>query len=171
MTENTAADPAAAEVPVPADRVRSAGHYPPERAQYPAITRGAAVGAAVLYGGLAAFQLALALGAPWGRAAYGGFVEQPGIELRVSSGVATVIWSLAALVILRRAGYRVWAPLPDRALPATVWVLAGVTTFAVLPNLISPSALERGIWIPVSLGMAALTFVVAITARRHSRRA
>jgi hypothetical protein len=146
-----------------------AGHNPPERAAYPTVTRVAAVGAAVLFGGLAAFQLALALGAPWGRAAYGGFVEQPGVELRVSSGVATVIWSLAALVILRRAGYRVWAPLPDRALPATVWVLAGVTTFAVLPNLVTPSGLERAIWAPVSVGMAALAFTVAITARRRGR--
>jgi hypothetical protein len=129
-------------------------------------TRIAAVSAATLFGILAAFQLAIALGAPWGRAAYGGYTETPGIELRVSSVVATVIWASAALIVLKRTAHKVWAPLPKRALPVAVWVLGGLTALGTLPNLISQSPLERNIWTPVSIVLAALTFTVAIASRR-----
>ncbi len=129
-------------------------------------TRTFAVTAAVLYGLLVAFQLALVAGAPWGRAAYGGFVEQPGIELRATSAVAVILWSGAALVILKRAGFTVWAPLPRKALPAAVWVLGAVCLLAVVANAATPSDLERAIWLPFAVGMAVATFGVAIAARR-----
>lgn len=132
------------------------------------VTRIAAIGAAALLAALAAFQLALALGAPWGRAAYGGLTDQPGAELRVSSAIATLIWAGAALVVLKRAGFSGWTPLPRRALAAAVWILAGLTTLAVIPNAISPSTLERSIWVPWSIVATALILTVAITARHRA---
>ena len=59
-----------------------------------------AIGLAII----AAFQVALALGVPWGRAAYGGTSATLQPELRVASGVATVVWLLAAAVVLGRGG-------------------------------------------------------------------
>ena len=135
------------------------------------ITRRAAIGAAILYSLIAAFQLALALGAPWGKAAFGGAVEQPGLELRASSVVAIVVWSAAALIVLRRVGFNVWAPLPRKALPVAVWVLFGLSIVSTMLNAITPSALERAIWLPVSLLLTAALAVVAITSRRAERAA
>ena len=122
--------------------------------------------AAVLYLALAAFQLALAAGAPWGRAAYGG--QHPGAvppRLRVSSAVATVVWAGVALVVARRAGVPVWAPLPDAWLPVTVWIVAALGFVAILLNAITPSRIERAIWLPVSVLLFASTLTVALSAR------
>jgi hypothetical protein len=130
------------------------------------ITRTAAIGAAVLFAALATFQLALVLGAPWGQAAYGGLTEHPGVELRVSSAVASLVWASAALVVLKRAGFTIWAPLPRRTLRVAVWVLVGLTTLAVVPNAISPSVLERSIWVPWAVATTALLLTVAISARK-----
>src|SRR5215831_16502432 len=77
------------------------------------ITRGgrragskAAAAAAAGFTGFALFELALALGAPVGRAAFGGTHTYLPAGLRVVSALAAVIWLLAALVFLRRGGYR-----------------------------------------------------------------
>ena len=133
------------------------------------IARRAAIGAAVLYILIAAFQLALAFGAPWGKAAFGGAVAQPGIELRASSVVAVIVWSAAALIVLKRVGLNLWAPLPTRALPVAVWVLFGLSIVSVVLNAITPSALERAIWLPFSLVLTAALAVVAVTSRRAER--
>ena len=135
------------------------------------IARRAAIVAAVLYVLIAAFQLALALGAPWGRAAFGGAVEQPGPELRVSSVIAVIVWSAAALIILKRTGHAVWAPLPAKALPAAVWVLLALSVVSVLLNAITPSALERAIWLPFSIVLTAAIAAVAVSSRRAERAA
>jgi len=53
---------------------------------------------------IAVFQLAIALGAPLGRAAWGGAHVRLPPNLRVASAVAAVIWMVAALLVLDRAG-------------------------------------------------------------------
>ncbi|MBX3098951.1 MAG: hypothetical protein KF761_05170 [Salinibacterium sp.] len=131
------------------------------------VARTCSIAAATLMGGLAVFQAALAAGAPWGEAAFGGAqtILDPG--LRVGAGAAALIWSAAALVVLRRAGHPVWAPLPRRALPVAVWVIAGYSATGVLLNAASPSVLERAIWVPGAFAISALTFAVAIASRRR----
>ena len=78
------------------------------------LVRAAATAAATGMAGVALFQLALALGAPLGRAAWGGtHVGTLPTELRVASGVAVLVWTCAALVVLRRAGLALLAmPMP-----------------------------------------------------------
>lgn len=120
--------------------------------------------AAVLYLALAAFQLALAVGAPWGRAAYGG--QHPAAvptRLRVSSAVATVVWTAVALVVARRAGLELWTPLPDDWLPVTVWVVVALDLIAIVLNAITRSRIERAIWLPVSVLLFGSTLVVALS--------
>jgi hypothetical protein len=76
------------------------------------MVRTAAMAAAVGFLVIAAFEAALVLGAPLGRAAMGGFYEQQlPIGLRIASGVAVGVWLLAALIVLGRAGFKV-VPLP-----------------------------------------------------------
>ena len=131
------------------------------------VVRVCSIGAATLMGGLAMFEAALAAGVPWGEAAFGGSQAVLDPPLRVAAAVSTVVWSAAALIVLRRAGHPVWAPLPRRALPVAVWIIAGYTATGVVLNAMSPSPIERAIWVPGALAISALTFAVAIAARRR----
>jgi len=116
-----------------------------------------AAGAAIGFAGIALFQLGLVLGAPLGRAAWGGTI--PGrlpARLRVASLVTVLIWSFAALVVLGRAGV---GPLPSIAWLA--WVLFGLLLLGTLMNLASSSSWERYFWAPYAFALAMLTLVVA----------
>jgi hypothetical protein len=132
-----------------------------------AVARIAAIAALVLFAVIIAFQIALALGAPWGRAAYGG--QNAGVlpvHFRVVSAVAVVVWAALALAVARRGGLPVWAPLPESWLPVVTWVVVGLLAISVVLNAITPSALERAIWVPVTVVLLASTLTVAITAAR-----
>jgi hypothetical protein len=120
----------------------------------------AAVAAAAGFTGLAAFELALALGAPLGRAAFGGAHTHLPAGLRIVSALAVAIWLLAALVVLRRGGYR--APLVSaRVSRAGTWALTGLLSLGVLMNLASPSGWERYLQAPITAIMATLCLIVA----------
>ena len=126
-----------------------------------------AIGVVVAVGLLliAAFQLALALGAPFGRAAWGGGSERLPRRLRIASGVAVFAWLFAALVVLARVGYEVPILSPGFARIAT-WVVAGILVVGTLANMASRSRLERAIWAPTSLVLAILVVVVAMSDSR-----
>lgn len=140
---------------------------PPVTTSEPTSTtaRGWATAAAVLFGSLAGFQVALAAGVPWGEAAWGGGQAELGAGLRVASGVQAVLASGFAVIVLRRAGHRVWSPLPQRWLPGAVWVLSAYMALGALLNAVSRSAIERAVWTPVALSLAVLCAVVAIKSR------
>jgi hypothetical protein len=123
----------------------------------------AAIVTGVLLLGLVLFQIALAVGAPFGHAAYGGQSAELSTSLRISSAVAAIIWSAAALIVLRRGGVTGWAPLPDAWLGVVVWVLVGLSVVAVIMNAITPSALERAIWLPFSVLLLGGLLTVAIS--------
>ena len=109
---------------------------------------------------IAAFQLALAIGMPWGRAAYGGTSATLAPELRVASGVATVVWLLAASVVLGRAGYWGSARWSGSFHPAT-WVVAVLLALGAAVNFASSSPWERFGWGPLALLLAILCVVLA----------
>ncbi len=109
---------------------------------------------------IAAFQLALAIGMPWGRAAYGGTSATLAPELRMASAVATVVWLLAAAVVLGRAGYwgsGRWAVAFQRA----TLVVALLLLLGALVNFASSSPWERFGWGPLALLLATLCVVLA----------
>jgi hypothetical protein len=110
---------------------------------------------------LVAFQVALALGAPWGRAAWGGAYERLPTGLRIASGVAAIVWLLAALVVLARAGYD-WSPIPPVVARWAIWVLFGMLVVGTLLNLASRSRLERLIQTPVAAALSVLCLIVAL---------
>ena len=122
---------------------------------------------AVLLSGIVVFQLALALGAPWGRAAYGGASARPPARMRVGSAVASVVWTVIAVVILRRGGLPVPRVLPERGVSVVMWVAVGLLAVAVVLNTITPSRLERMIWAPVSLVLLVATTATELAARRR----
>jgi hypothetical protein len=123
--------------------------------------RSAAAVAAVGFVLVAFFQLALALGAPWGRAAWGGAHERLPNGLRIASSFAVVLWLVAALVILSRAGYG-WSPLPFSVGRWGTWVLFGLLVLGTLMNLASRSRPERLIQSPIAAVLSVLCLLVAL---------
>lgn len=116
--------------------------------------------AAVLIAVLAVFQLALALGAPAGAAAWGG--SHPGVlptRLRVASGlVAVFFYPPVAILLLDSAGV---IDVGWDVSPLWIWVLAGLFGLGTLANLASRSPVERW-WAPVSGAIAVCCVVIAI---------
>jgi len=109
---------------------------------------------------IAAFQFALARGAPLGRAAYGGRNAVLSPALRRASAGAVVIWLLAAVVILGAGGV-VAVPLPDVVLGIGPWVLVVLSVLGTIVNLASSSPWERFGWAPFSAALAVLSLIVA----------
>jgi hypothetical protein len=111
---------------------------------------------------IASFQAALALGAPLGRAAWGGTNERLPPRFRIASFVSAGVWVLAALVILGRAGYSVSPMHADVARWGT-YVLVGVLSLSGIANTISSSKWERFLWGPAALILAVLCLVLAFS--------
>ena len=109
---------------------------------------------------LAVFQLALALGAPLGAAAYGGTRAELPAELRIASGVAFGVYCFAALAVLRRGGYHV-PIVSDRVARVGTLVFAGILLVGALMNLASSGEWERFGWGPFTLVLGIVCFLIA----------
>ena len=117
----------------------------------------------------AAFQAALALGAPLGSASWGGaYPGQLPTGLRIASGLAVGVYVLFALIVVGRAGYR-GVPLPYGILRWGTWVLFGLMFLGALANFASSSGWERYGWAPFTLILALLCLFVALSAESVSR--
>ena len=106
------------------------------------------------------FQIALALGAPLGRAAWGGRHE--GVlprRLRIASGVAGVVVYPLIIVAVLDAGFVDRELLPVNG-ASLMWMLAALFAVGALTNLVSRSPVER-LWAPVSLAIAGCCAFVA----------
>jgi len=127
------------------------------------ITQLAAIVFAVAALGVVAFQLGLALGAPWGTYAMGGaFPGRFPPAMRVAAVIQAVIIALLAVAVLSVAGLAV--PGLAEALPWVGWLAVVFSAVAAVLNAISRSAGERRIWVPVTLVMLASSLVVALSA-------
>lgn len=106
------------------------------------------------------FQLALALGAPWGEMAMGG--KYPGrfpYRMRVAALVQVVPLILMALVVLTRSGliFGSYFALSKSA----IWFVVVFTAVGTILNLITPSKKERLLWAPVVFALLICSVVVA----------
>lgn len=109
----------------------------------------------------ALFQLALALGAPWGSLAMGG--RFPGIlplGLRLIALVQMGILGALAAIVLARAGIALpeWRAFSQN----TIWIVVAFCAVSVIANLATPSKWERIIWAPVAIGLLACSVMVAL---------
>ena len=118
---------------------------------------------AALTGLVCLFQLALALGAPWGRFAMGGAF--PGTfppAMRVAAVAQIAVLMAVALVVLARAGM---ALPPWRAASRwLIWIVVALLGVAATFNLITPSGPERMVWAPVAGLMLLASLRVALSA-------
>ncbi|HEX6868865.1 MAG TPA: hypothetical protein VF119_08660, partial [Candidatus Limnocylindrales bacterium] len=129
-----------------------------------AMTTVAAVGFAAVALGVVAFQVALALGAPWGAYAMGGaFPGRYTTPLRLVALAQAIAVAFLALVVLGFGGV-IDLPFVD-AFPWLAWVPVAFSALAVVLNAISRSAGERGIWVPVSVVLLATSLIVAVSSR------
>jgi hypothetical protein len=128
------------------------------------MTETAASIAAVLLVVVAAVQVGLAVGAPFGHISWGGrhHGRLPD-KLRVGSGVAAVILLLAALIVLAKGGLVGWSPIPESWLTAATWALAGFLALNTLGNLSSESRIESIVFAPTTAILVVLLVVVAFT--------
>lgn len=109
----------------------------------------------------AVFQLALALGAPWGAFAYGG--QKKGTlptGYRLASIGAIVVYAVIAVIGLDRAG--VIDVLPEVISQVGIWVAFGFFALGVIMNGISRSKPERYTMTPVVLVLAVLALIIAL---------
>ncbi|HEU5045105.1 MAG TPA: hypothetical protein VFT75_13320 [Nocardioidaceae bacterium] len=114
-----------------------------------------AVGAALCLLGLAAtFQAALALGAPWGRVAYGGRAAAedgrlPG-RLRVASGCTVLVLAGAA-----------WALQAD--ITPAKWTLTALFAVNTAANLTGAHPVERWVMSAGTLALTAAFLMLSLT--------
>lgn len=103
------------------------------------------------------FHLAAISGAPVGHLTMGG--RWPGAlppELRVGSALSALLLVLLAAIVLARAGI-VRLRLPGWL----IWAVVAVHALGAFVHVITPSAAERALWLPVILVMLACALVVA----------
>lgn len=112
-----------------------------------------------LLGALACFQLALALGAPLGRFAWGGQHRVLPTGMRVGSVVAIATYAAIAVLALDRAG--AVDVLPERFSTVGMWVVLAYFVLGVAVNAASRSVPERLVMVPVTVVLSALSLVVA----------
>jgi hypothetical protein len=121
----------------------------------------AAIVFAVVTLGVVAFQLALAAGVPWGEYAMGGaFPGQYPPELRIGAilqaillaGFASVVLARAELIQVRWLHRARWL----------IWVVVALFAIFLVLNLITPSAGERALWVPVILLLLICSLIVAL---------
>ena len=100
------------------------------------------------------FQIALALGAPLGKAAWGGLHE--GVlpkRLRIASGLAAfLVYPFIIVVVLGSVGVIDVDFLPRNG-SVVMWMLSGLFALGGLANLVSRSTRES-YWAPVSIAIA-----------------
>lgn len=114
---------------------------------------------AAIFLGVVAFQMALALGAPWGRATLGGThhgVLPTGLRA-VSVGSAAVNLGFAGLATGRVA---------RRHRRGAIIGIIAFSAAGVVANLATRSAVERAIWAPVT----AVLLVLSVLMLRRDRR-
>lgn len=112
--------------------------------------------------GVIAFQLALALGAPWGAYSMGG--RSPGRfppAMRVTAVAQAVLLAVLAVVVLSDA--QLVLPSVTQSFPWLIWLVVAFTAVSVVLNSLTPSARERRIWAPVTAVMLVCSLIVALS--------
>lgn len=120
----------------------------------------AAFALCVILAVLAVFQLALALGAPLGRFAWGGQHRVLPTRLRIGSLVSIVVYAVIAVLALDRAG--AIDVVSDVVSTVGMWVVFGYFVLGIPMNAISRSRAERYTMTPVVIVLAALSLLIAL---------
>ncbi|MBD8840096.1 MULTISPECIES: hypothetical protein [Paenibacillus] len=108
------------------------------------------------------FQVALAVGVPWGEYAMGGkFPGKYPISMRFSCIVLIAILAFMGIIVLSKAGllWPQWSVFAETA----IWFIVAYLVLGTILNLITRSVWERRIWAPVTLLMLITSIIIAIS--------
>lgn len=108
------------------------------------------------------FQVALALGAPWGSYAMGG--ARPGRlpgGMRAAAVVQALVIAGLAVVVLSEADLLL--PAISATFPWLIWVVVAFSALSTVLNAITPSGGERRLWLPVAILMLATSLILALS--------
>jgi hypothetical protein len=110
--------------------------------------------------GVGVFQVALALGAPWGEFTLGGrWKGKLPPRARIIPVLSVLILTFFCAVVLARAGFEL--PLLQQYSHFLAWVVVGYCVIGTVANAATPSKRERNLWLPVVLLMLASSLAVA----------
>ena len=116
----------------------------------------------ILIAFVVAFQLALALGAPWSELAMGGkFPGRLPLRMRIAALVQMVVLLFIALIVLTRAG--VILDEFSSLSKSVIWAVVVFSLLGAILNTITPSKKERMLWAPVSLVLLICATYVAVS--------
>ncbi|WP_017689818.1 hypothetical protein [Paenibacillus sp. PAMC 26794] len=108
------------------------------------------------------FQVALAVGVPWGEYAMGGkFPGKYPVSMRFACIFQIAILAFMCIIVLSKAGllWPQWSVFAETAM----WFIVAYLVLGTILNLITRSVWERRIWAPVTLLMLITSIMVAIT--------
>jgi hypothetical protein len=108
------------------------------------------------------FQLAMALGAPWGEYAMGG--KYPGKfppKIRIAAVIQLLILIFFGVIGLIRSGF-IFSSFFDFSSKA-IWFVVGFFVLGSLMNLITPSKKERNIWAPITFILLLASLRIALS--------
>ena len=109
---------------------------------------------------VAAFQLALAFGAPWGEMTMGGkFPGRLPLRMRVAALVQILLLAFISLIVATRAGLLL-DNYSDFSTSA-IWFVVVFCTLSAILNIITPSKKERMLWGPVTIVLLICSIIVA----------
>jgi hypothetical protein len=127
----------------------------------------AARAAAVVMVGVAAFQVALVFGAPWGAYTQGGEMDGAlDTSGRVIAAISCAILLVMAAAILARVREGPLKGAPDKLVTALAWFTTIYAAVGVVLNLATRSSSERVVFAPTAI----LLFVLVVTVMVGSRR-
>ena len=116
---------------------------------------------------VAAFQVALVLGAPWGAYTQGGETEGAlDTSGRVFAAVSCAILLVMAAAILARVGEGLFKSAPARLLTALAWFTTIYAALAVVLNLATQSSSERAVFAPTAILLFALVVTTMVGSRQ-----
>lgn len=115
-----------------------------------------------LFAGLAVFQLALALGAPLGRFAWGGGHARLPTGYRIGSVISIALYALFCAIVTERAGLATLLPVRGIS-DIGIWVVTGYLGLGIVMNAISRSKPERYTMTPLVIVLFAMSLIVALS--------
>lgn len=128
----------------------------------------AAIGASVLIAGVAVFQLALALGAPYGEAVLGGRAStEAGVltpPYRALALLQALVLVLLGWILLARTDLVGIPLLSTGALRGITWAVLAFLVLNTAANLTAPHPIERWGMGSTTLVLSVLTLIIALSA-------
>ena len=129
----------------------------------------AARAAAVVMVSIAAFQVALVFGAPWGVYTQGGGTGGAlGTSGRAIAAVSCAILLVMAGAILARVREGPLKDAPGRLLTSLAWFATIYSALAVVLNLATQSSSERAVFGPTAILLFALVVTTMVGSRRKN---